>query len=306
MKKTLIIKRISNDFDRFVCQSLEENLDEVVAIDAFKISGKVGRKLINILKNCESDFLFEMILSIRKKEIKNFKQIILFDDYPDIHLIKWIKKNNPSCTIKLWFWNVPNYSIEIYRDYCEMYCFDKIFSDSHGISFINQFYFEPIANKYYKNTEPIYDLTYIGIDKDRSRILLDISSELDKIGVNYNFNLVTDKQNLGKGIQCRMNAMSYSGVINLCVESKAILELVHSEQKGLTWRALEALFFQRKLVTNNNYIKYFDFYNKNNIFIYGEDSIDDFLAFIASPYEPVSREIVDKYTVRNWFEQITQ
>lgn len=303
MPNTLIIKRTVDDFDAFVCKELAHSIPGIEIKDAFILKNKIGRKIINKIKVQSNDILFERFLSFNRSEILKFNTVILFDDYPDFHLIKWIKKYNQNCNIKLWFWNVPNYSIDKYREFCEMYCFDQFYSKKNNIHFINQFYFENLIEKQ-NDTCIKYDISYVGIDKNRRLVLTEFAMQLNKLKINYNFNLITHNSNIDDKINFLKNPMPYSEIIHLCLESKAVLELVHVDQKGLTWRALEALFFSKKLITNNKDIVNFDFYNKNNIFIYGVDSLERLDDFINSPFVQIPEDIIQNYTIEHWFESI--
>lgn len=303
MKNVLILKRISNDFDKYVCKSLQENIPNVVVFDPFKFNGKIGNKIINFAKNYNF-FLFQVCLSLRKKDISKYNDIILFDDYPDICLLKWIKMNSHNCNIKLWFWNVPNYSIEKYRQYCDMYCFDEDFCKKNNINFINQFYFWNL--KYELNTNPKYDVTYVGVDKNRNNILNEISKIFDTLDICYNFQLVSKKRNNSDSICYLKKSIPYKQVISVSNNSKAILELVTKEQQGLTWRSLEALFLHKKLITNNQNIVNFDFYCKENIFLLNVDCFEDLKKFLNTSYKEVNLEIIEKYTIEHWFKSIIE
>ena len=59
-------------------------------------------------------------------------------------------------------------------------------------------------------------------------------------------------------------------------------EIVQPGQGGLTIRTLEALFYNKKLITNNESITEYDFYNADNIFIYKEQdcNIDALKSFL--------------------------
>lgn len=304
MANLLIIKRISDDFDRFVCDSLSKKFSNVDVYDAFRWKGKLGRKIVNRAKTVDNDYFFKMCLNKRLHKIEKYKDVILFDDYPDIRLIQWIREHNSTCNIKLWFWNVPNYDIEIYRRYCQLYCFDQKFSKQNNVKFINQFYFDNLVALKSNFHDTKYDVSYIGVDKGRRIILDKLTDELDKKDISYKFILVTKNKIENKRIIQLKKSVSYSEVVAICCESVAILELVQSTQSGLTWRSLEALFFQKKLITNNKEIKKFDFYNKNNIFIYGEDNIEDLPKFLSSEFVLISQDVLEKYTVGNWMKSI--
>ena len=83
--------------------------------------------------------------------------------------------------------------------------------------------------------------------------------------------------------------------------AKAILEVNQKGQVGCTLRALEALFFRKKLITTNLNIQKEDFYNPENIFIYGKDDIRNLHKFVEKPYDEQSDLFRDKRTIDAWF-----
>lgn len=304
MTKTLIIKRISNDFDEYVTKQLFNELNDVVVRDVFRFRGKIGRRITKLLKQSESDKLFSLSLSIKKNELAKFTTIIIFDDYPDLNLLRYLKKNTNHCNIKLWFWNVPNYDIDIYKKYCSMYCFDQMFCKEHSIKHIDQFYFP--KSTFSSNYMILNDVVFVGVDKNRNKILSELADKFDVAGINYQFILIDAESTNDTRIQYEKEQLKYSEVVDACLGSKAILELVSDNQRGLTWRSLEALFFHKKLITNNKSIIDFDFYNKDNIFIYGVDSECNLREFIERPFVGVDEKITEKYTVQCWYKRIME
>ena len=94
--------------------------------------------------------------------------------------------------------------------------------------------------------------------------------------------------------------MEYSEVISHIRKSKAIVEIVQDGQNGLTARALEAMFFETKLITNNKEIRSFNFYDDNNIFIIGEDDNDKLDAFLHTSFRPVEKKALYQYDANGW------
>jgi hypothetical protein len=45
MDKTLIIKRVSNDFDEYVTNHLMDELPNTIVRDAFRFKGRIGRRV---------------------------------------------------------------------------------------------------------------------------------------------------------------------------------------------------------------------------------------------------------------------
>ena len=304
MAETLIIKRISNDFDEYVAKQLFYELNNVIVKDVFRFSGRIGRRIIKVLKQSESETLFRLSLLLTREELEKFTTIILFDDYPDINLLQYLRKNTNNCDIKLWFWNVPNYDIEVYRKYCSMYCFDQEFCKEHSIKHIDQFYFPRVA--LVSDYSITNDVIFIGIDKNRNKILSEIADKLDAANINYQFRLIDAESTNDTRIEYEKEPLKYSEVVDICLSSKVILELVADNQRGLTWRALEALFFRKKLITNNKSIIDFDFYTRDNVFIYGMDNICMLREFIDQPFVGVDDKVMEKYTVQCWYKRIME
>lgn len=303
--KILIVKRISNDFDRFVVRNLSTLDNDIDVMDVLKGNSKLMRKIIKIIKNTSLDILFPLCLKISSKSIKAYSQVIIFDDYPDDLLIKWIKKKNPKCSVKLWLWNVPNYSIEQLKDKCYIYCFDKLYAERHGIRFVEQFYFDDYVNGL-DNKVIEQQICYIGYDKNRRELLDRLAEIFDKYSISYKFYLISDevKESISEHYQIQRKPLKYSDVIEIDCKSEVIIEIVSGEQKGLTWRSLEALFLNKKMITNNVAVKKFDFYNRNNIFIINVDEFSELPSFLTQPITEIPSEIKKKYRAKSWLNDM--
>ncbi len=308
MSKVLIIKRITDDFDSFIVKAIRMDTNEVDVLDAFYGKGRIGRKIVKVIKSSGSDILFELIVRLSRSKLKQYDQIILFDDYPDLPLIRWIRKYHDKCVIKLWFWNVPDYDINQYRQFCKLYCFDEDYSKSNHITFLHQFYFHLHSFIKHQPFKITTDVMYVGFDKNRRNKIRNLSEIFNREGMSLDIRLIVsdNKEFMEAGIRYIAKPVPYQKILELLMNSKAILEIVNDNQTGLTLRSLEALFFEKKLITDNANIVNFDFYNKNNIFIYGIDDISNLRTFIDTPYKKMKPELIDKYSFRNWFQQISE
>ncbi|MTD01286.1 hypothetical protein GKS16_03215 [Streptococcus uberis] len=65
-------------------------------------------------------------------------------------------------------------------------------------------------------------------------------------------------------------------------------------------RTIEMLGMNKKIITTNSDIKNYDFYHPNNISIINRDSIEIDPNFLNSEYEPIDKEVYDKYSLKNW------
>lgn len=96
--------------------------------------------------------------------------------------------------------------------------------------------------------------------------------------------------------------MPYEKFVQKELEAHCLLEIVQEGQADITWRTLEAQFYGRKLITNCHNVKNYDFYNPQNIFILGEDSLDSLKNFISEPVQKIDENILRKYKLDGWLE----
>ena len=81
------------------------------------------------------------------------------------------------------------------------------------------------------------------------------------------------------------------------------MELQEQGQTGLTLRAMEALFFQKKLLTDNQEVLNCDFYRQENIFVWGQDDECRLADFLQVPYQKIPEETVSQYTWEAWLDR---
>lgn len=134
-----------------------------------------------------------------------------------------------------------------------------------------------------------YALFFVGYDKGRGQKIEDLKMYLDHCGLKYYFKIIAS----GK----RMEYAEYLTVLN---DSGAILEVVQEGQSGVSMRTMESLFYEKKLVTTNRSVKEYEFYNPKNVFILGEDSLEELPQFLKSEYEQIPRRIVEQYDFKQW------
>lgn len=88
--------------------------------------------------------------------------------------------------------------------------------------------------------------------------------------------------------------------------SKAILDIEHPKQTGLTMRTLETIGAKKKLVTTNQNVKYYDFYDERNICVIDRKNpiVPDY--FLKTPYIDVADSIYHRYRLEGWMDDILE
>ena len=67
---------------------------------------------------------------------------------------------------------------------------------------------------------------------------------------------------------------------------------------------MEAVWFQKKLITNNPDVIHYDFYCPENVFILGQDKLSTLNAFIDAPYRSLPIEVAQNYTAEAWLDRM--
>ena len=170
----------------------------------------------------------------------------------------------------------------------KMATFDRQDSINYNMAYFPQFY-----RSYNQNVSSAieYDFFFCGRDKGRRNIIEKYKSLFSKIGT-CKFLIVETN--------CTSDALGYFEYIKQIEKSRVICEVVQEGQSGLTVRALEALFFEKKLITNNVSIIEYDFYDKNNIYLFSDTTSEhDIIDFLSLPTKHIGSDRKMKYEVNN-------
>ena len=98
--------------------------------------------------------------------------------------------------------------------------------------------------------------------------------------------------------------ITYPEYLRQLSASRCVVDICQQNQTGLTRRPLEALFYQKKLITNNPHIKEYNFYNPANILILQETpDIRQIKEFMARPMAEIPESIRRQYDINQWIDQ---
>lgn len=247
---------------------------------------------------------YDVILVIVGRKIQNF-------------FLEELKKRNPNAQFILYLWDeiarVENF--ENVKDfYDEIITFDLDDSLRRGFRFVPLYY---IPEYHLTNTLKKYDVCTVSYDhSDRMKIIRKFIEDNPQ-KIKYNFRLLGSwrlylkyilagrkKTDVEHGLLYTTKDASISEIAGYMSESRAILDIQHYTQKGLTMRSIEALGSGVKLITTNDEIKYYDFYNPNNICIINREDPHIDINFLRSNYERVPHDIYEKYSLKSWLEAI--
>lgn len=198
-----------------------------------------------------------------------------------------------------WYWNPVDRvgKPKSISDAWEIWSFDKKDCEKYKLRYNNTYYFKKFISDVQENRTE-YDVSFVGQDKGRVPLLLDIEKQLEQRGINLYSHVVKDRTSYRDyNYKERIN---YNEILSILKVSNVLLDIVQEGQSGLTLRIMEGLFFSKKIITNNIDVVKYDFYDPNNIFIWGIDPIEKLVDFIKGDYAPIKPEVLEAYTVNEW------
>jgi hypothetical protein len=234
--------------------------------------------------------------------------------------VNLLKSNFKSAKYILYLWDSIAYrdTTRIFKYFDSVLSFDEQDVKSYpGLKHRPDFYLDEY--KAIANTVPDeYDVVFIGtMHNDRYSVITKIDKFLKSNGLKsfYHFYFpakilfwkkkildITFKKASIKSFQFKM--LSAEKTAYYMSKSKASLDLQGLSQVGLTMRTIETLGAQRKLITSNRYVKSYDFYNKNNIFVIDRSNPIIDMEFFKTPYSPIDEKIYYKYSLECWIDDV--
>lgn len=230
------------------------------------------------------------------KNVDQYSTIVIFDTGFSTDLAKAIKTRNPKCKVILYFFNTILYDYQkewINNKYIdEVWSFDRTDCKRFNLKYNSTFYV-PI-HQIPINIE--YDVVFLGRNKKRLDMLESIRSKLVNGSEKIWFKLIDSETDY----------IPYADYIKIVQSSRCILDITQEGQEGLSLRFMEALFYSKKLITNNRSIVSYDIYRKENIFIIGADDYSTLSDFIHGEYTEIPEEIKSRYLYKNWKNRFIQ
>lgn len=194
-----------------------------------------------------------------------------------------------------------------------IYSFDTEDCKKYGFKKINNYNY---LEKAEQEKIPEFDLVYLASYDERLKMLYKITERLEKMGLTYRYVIVGKKswkknllkmvsfsgENLSKKYQNRR--IKQKNIPKFYMKGKVLLDLVRENQSGLSFRIFEAMALGKKIISNNESLKNYDFYKPENILILNKDLNNLNKGFFETLYEPLPEEIYQKYTLENWVETV--
>ena len=199
----------------------------------------------------------------------------------------------------------------------KLHFFDKIYSfddkdiEKHGFERLTNYNYLPFLSQEKQN--PSEDALYItSYDKKRIKQLDILSQKFEELRLKFDLYVIGKKswknqlmKSFSKNkIVFTRKRISHENLPEFYKRTKVILDLMRENQYGLSFRVFEAMALEKKIITDNEKIKNYDFYNPNNILVLNKDFSNITKEFFETPYQSLPEEIYKKYTLEKWVERV--
>lgn len=270
--KLLIQKKINAYYDNIIDETKEKKLDYLFLVNAETIDAS----RIDIIKKLHSNI---KIYTYMWDSVKNKKKSMQYIEVSD-----------------------------------KFFTFDpNDIKSNENIKFLPLFFIQDYE-KLVNNNVIKYDIAFVGtIHSDRYQVIQTMQTNGLKV-FYYFFSpskiLFKLQRILYKNFkQITPNHISFQflrkeELLSILSQSKAVIDIEHPDQKGLTMRTIEMLGAKKKLITTNQHIREYDFYTPENICIIDRKNPIVSNSFFESEYKELSQEVYEKYALRNWLKEI--
>jgi hypothetical protein len=195
----------------------------------------------------------------------------------------------------------------------EIYSFDKEDIQNYGFKpTTNYNYIEKIQKSAPSDIKN--DVLYIASFDKRISNLFALQTYFDQLKKSYKFIVIGKKTTLYKWkhifssqlkkIDLRRNRVNQKEMHTYYKQTQVVIDLVRTNQTGLSFRIFEAMAFEKKVITTNRNVVTYDFYNPNNIRVIDEHNLTIEALFFETSYQSLPDEIYLYYTLSAWVDRI--
>ena len=304
----------------FLLQTVQDDPDIVVHFHPKKQRG-AHRSLLKlweayVFSSRDRSMFFPLDYVSELRQIGSHDSVLIFG-VENIKELRIVKKLISSKNISIFTWNpvvdhnqnrwLRSLHIKSLKKIGTVFTFDPLNARDHHLTLVDQVYrdvsaFLPADDS--KNV--VQDIYFVGQDKGRLDQLGRWKKYFQSMGLRTLFLIVGDRKKHYSSAEKELlsaQGIGYQDNIKNIINSNCLFEIVQPNQSGLTVRSMEAFFFGKKLITNNQWICQTALYSSDSVFILGKDNLDDLPHFIAKPMSRLSPAELSKYEFKNWCQQ---
>ena len=233
-------------------------------------------------------------------------------------LLDAVRRHSPRATFILYLWDALSNRGSILPQlgkYDQVFGFDRTDARRYGFSY-RPLFFAPVFDE--AHDEPLlYDLSFIGTaHTDRASIVHAIDRTLPA-DVRRFWYLFLQAPWVRRYYAARSAAfrrvpaamfryapLPKDAIGRIFRQSRAILDIEHPLQRGLTMRTFETLGAGKKLITTNPHAAEEDFFHPDNVLVVDRREVAIAPSFLDRPFAPLPEAVRRRYALAGWLDEI--
>lgn len=322
-KRVLLISVKFFNYECLIKEQLEQMGAVVDLFDERPSNSFFSKAIIRIKKELyrvKVNAYFNEIIAQIKDNTYDYFLLIKGEVIPPFFL-EFLKQNNPA--IQCIFYTYDSFKnnangLEILRYFDKKFTFDNADAQHFNLSFRPLFYAQSYSELYTYRDGFSRDLSFIGTaHSDR----YEISEQLKKWCEGQALKMFTFYYSPSKLMlkikkiydrnvqaldlnQISFKSLTHDQIIQIYRETRAVLDINHPNQKGLTMRTFETLGAGRKLITTNAAIKKYSFYDPQNILVISRDNIHVEKSFFQTEFKAIEVNILYSMSLEGWVKEV--
>ena len=260
---------------------------------------------------------------IRKLQNKKYDYVfVVKGEAISEEIFSMLKAAYPQAKFVLYLWdsvaNIPECEKRM-KLYDRVLTFDPVDAKKYSIQYLPLPYDEK-SFSYGICREYKYDVAFIGTAHSvRPRVVKQIQAVCQRQGRScfvyfysphilvYLFNKLTNPNYRWITLrEIHFKPLSEEQVNEIYANSRCVLDVEHPRQSGTTTRPVEMLPMQKKIITTNQSVKKYAFYNENNFCVIDREDVDINEEFWKSLYIPAEKSVIEEYSPEQFVEKLFQ
>lgn len=178
----------------------------------------------------------------------------------DSQLLRNIAQKATNSKLYFYSWNIAKDESKFEITYnavknsgFQFYSYDRGECEKYGLKFNTIMYDRTLT---LQTAHEQYDTLFLGYLKDRKEDILSLYDMFTSAGLTPRFVIVSKGERKEKfPFEYRDDYVGYYDYLKMVGTSRAILDIAQQKQDGYSMRVMEAIFFNKKLVTTNTAVK---------------------------------------------------
>ncbi len=309
------------NYENNIKQELERQGAEVHLYDERNHPSSVGKILLrkaHFLMAGRTNRFFSEVTQ-REKSFNPSYVVFVNAEAVNEKSLTMMKREFPNSKFIIYMWDsCKNKHIKhLFHLFDTAFSFDLDDCKQYGLKF-RPLFFVPNFQKLDDRKDYKYDVSFIGtVHSDRAKILQQVKDYCDQHGLRYFFYLYVPGKLLYSlrmildpylrhfdKSMVHLESVDRSVVTDVSENSRCIIDINHPKQTGLTMRILEMVGLKRKIITTNENIVKYDFYDPADQIVLSRSNFSLSKDDIFHDYREIPESIYFEYSLENWVKDI--